>query len=148
MTNAIIRADFRDIRPKPKAVVPTLEIEVAFTLSKTGDGPNFDVADAGRLTITGVVPSLYWRESGEGDWTARLIGVGQMGSTGGASVLRPAEGTFNCNLVFPLSSEAVSRIEALRNGRKAKFRVGLRLTGYHTKAFDVLLPLGAQCLRR
>ncbi len=140
MPDAYLKADFKDIHTKPKAVVPTLEIEAAFTLSKTGDGVSLNISETTGLTVTGIVPSLYWREGAEGDWTARLVAVGFMGYTSGANVLRVGEGTFNCRLVFPLSSETVSRIEALRNGRKAKFRVALRVTGLHAKTFEVFVP--------
>ncbi len=140
-----LRADFKDIHAKPNTVPPTLEAVVGFSLNNSGSGVPLTLPEgAGAVYITSVIPFLSWREAGEGDWFARLIAIGSLVPAASLSGLRPAEGAFDCNLLFPLSSELVSKLETLRNGRKAKFRLSLRVTGHYTRPLETFVPPKSQ----
>jgi hypothetical protein len=141
MPQVYLRADFKDIHAKPMTVPPTLEAVLAFTLNNSGPGhPMMLPEGASTVYITGVVPYLFWREPGEGDWYARSIAAGSLAPGTILPQIRPAEGACECTLLFQLSSELVSKLEGLRNGRKAKFRLTLRVTGHYTRPMEIFSP--------
>ena len=136
-----LRADFKDIHAKTNTVPPTLEAVVGFSLNNSGSGVPFVLPEgSGAVYITSAIPYLFWREAGEGDSFARLIAIGSLVPAASLSGLRAGEGAFDCNLLFPLSSELVSKLETLRNGRKAKFRLSMRVTGHYTRPLETFVP--------
>src|SRR2546425_3266676 len=140
MPQVDLRADFKDIHAKPTSVPPSLEIVVGFSLNNTGPTVQLILPEgAGPVWISGVTPYLFWRESGEGDWYARLIAVGSLAPATSLFGLRSAEGPSDCTFLFPLSSELVAKLETLRNGRKAKFRSTLRVTGHYTRPVETFV---------
>ena len=142
MKSLILHAEFKAARAMPKAIVPTFEVEVEFALLHAGAGQSFLLPDNAYATVIHQVAAyLHWSTEGDMDWTRGFLAVGTFAPAMMPVNLRePDMPSAVTTLAFPLTTSAVARIENLRAGRKAKFRVHMRLAGYSTGIVDVMAP--------
>src|SRR5438094_5475222 len=69
MRNIYIRAGFKDIRAMAKSLVPALEVEIEFSISKSTPGEMIQVPDAAQgIILDHVQGFLFWNTAGDTDW--------------------------------------------------------------------------------
>jgi hypothetical protein len=116
-------------------------LEISLTLSKRAVGHPINVPeDVDHVTIASMVPYLYWRLDDSRFFTDGFLCSGVLAL---GSVYRPVQvdaGPVGYAFVFPLSQTTVSRIEDLRNGRKARFRVFFQVAGYYDATISTFAP--------
>ena len=142
MKNLYLRAEFRGVSAVAMAVAPALEVELAFLCSRTGSGQSFTLPDeVDGFYLSQVVGTLFRLEKeGPGNLEG-FVGFGQLSP---ASYLtepvreggRPVE----CALWVPLSPSTISRLEGMRDGRKPRFSLELRVAGYYEQAVSTYNP--------
>lgn len=142
MHQVFVRASFTDLKPRPKALVPTLDMQIELILSKRSGGETLNVPDdTNAIIVHSIQGFLFWSTPGDDDWTRGYMGVGFPGPLYYPEGLREDEKpTQECTVAFPLSHNLVSRIEDLRAGGDARMRAFFRIDGYTTTTLRQFIP--------
>lgn len=137
-----VRAELRDLRVSSGRLIPTLQIEVAFSFGKAS-GYNLSVPDEVKsLTIAHVQGSLFWQGEDGDKWPdeGKFIGFGFPSPRQQGRPLEESGDPVRYTLWFPLTPSEVSRIEELRGGSKARFHLDLNVGGFYRRPINVFNP--------
>lgn len=131
MRQVFFRASYKDLKARPKSLVPTLDLEFEVSIFKRSPGEQVSVPDDTQyIVVPSIQGFLFWTVPGDNDWLGGYVGTGFPGPLFQPQQLREDEQpTAECTVSFPLSHDLISRFEDLRAGGDAKLRTFFRIEG-------------------
>ena len=131
MRQVFFRASYKDLKARPKSLVPTLDLEFEVSIFKRSPGEQVGVPDDTQsILLPSIQGFLFWTVPGDNDWLGGYAGTGFPGPLFQPQQLREDEQPMvECTVSFPLSYDLISRFEDLRAGGDAKLRTFFRIEG-------------------
>jgi len=146
MRNPYVSATLLGFEPQPLAVTPTLGVTVELEFNEDAHGApigrDSPEQEGLKLIVFGLEAALHYGRMDQ-NISKGFLSLGTVVPPFGVREVSETDHMGQVTVIFPLTNQLVRRIEDLRAGTDAQFRVGIRLSGLltHPNWQNVLVPI-------